>query len=348
MTENFIKVSIIVVTYHSARYLRPLLTSIFSQTEKSIEVIVVDNASADETVYILKNEYADSVKLIQNATNDWFSKGYNRGIRESHGEYVLICNHDVILMPDFLRQLLERIEADPKIASVGGKVLKFPQKDMEFSYDLARLNSLSGSFKIDTTGIQAFRSRRFIDRGESEQDEGQYDRAEEVFGLSGALVLFRCSALESVKYEREYFDEDMVAYKEDIDMAWRLRRAGFTAWYVPSAKAYHNRRVSRETGLGMFATIKNRLGKSSKDSFFSYKNHWHVLVKNDTFGNLFQDIFFIFWYELRKLVYIVLFEPRTLAALPQFFRELPRMRKKRRFIFAHSQATRENIRRWFI
>ncbi|OGY78991.1 MAG: hypothetical protein A3B74_03840 [Candidatus Kerfeldbacteria bacterium RIFCSPHIGHO2_02_FULL_42_14] len=345
---DFCKVSIIIVTYNSARYIRPLLASIVAQTEKSIEVIVVDNASQDETVAVLEKEYTQTVRVIKNPTNDWFSKGYNRGIRESHGEYVLICNHDVILMPDFLEKLLQRIESDPKIACVGGKVLKFPQKDMEFTYDLARLNSLRGYFKIDTTGIQVFRNRRFIDRGESEEDRGQYNREEEVFGFSGALVLLRRAALETVKFEEEYFDEDMIAYKEDVDMAWRLRHAGFTVWYVAKALAYHNRRVSRDTGLGMLATIQNRRGKFHKDSFFSYKNHWHVLIKNDTFANFFKDSLFIFWYELRKFIYILCFEPHTLAAIPQFFREFPRMRKKRSVIFSNSKLSNASIRRWFL
>ncbi|OGY81701.1 MAG: hypothetical protein A3F54_01410 [Candidatus Kerfeldbacteria bacterium RIFCSPHIGHO2_12_FULL_48_17] len=339
-------VSVLVLTYKSVPYLRPLIASIRGQTYTNIELIMIDNASPDDTVAVLKKEFPD-VRLIENPENYWFSKGFNIGINAAKGEYIIICNHDIVLEPNFIEEILKGFK-DEKIAAVGGKLLKFPGEQMEFSSDLVRLKTLVKSFKIDTTGVQVFRNRRAIDRGESEVDTGQYNVPQEVFGISGALVCFRRSALEAVKFEHEYFDEDIMAYKDDYDMSWRLRHAGYSLWYLPSAIAYHNRRVSRSTDLSDRGTMANRRGKSKIDNIQSYKNHWLVLLKNDSARNFWRDFPFIFWYELKKFVYVLLFEQRTLAAIPLFFRQLARMKMKRKYIFSHSTLRPGEVHHWFV
>lgn len=348
MAEYTKKVSILILTYNSSRYLRPLLESLFHQTERDFEIIAIDNASSDDTLQILKNEYASRVRVIANPENYWFSKGFNIGIRQAVGKYVMICNHDIVLEPDFVKHILESMERDPSIGAAGGKLLKFPSDDMPFSYRIDDIKNVGHPLKIDTTGIQVFRSRRAIDRGESDVDSGQYNTPEEVFGMSGAFICIRRDALEAVRYKDEYFDEDIMAYKDDYDMSWRLRHAGYKIFYIPSAVGYHNRRVSRTTGLGDRETVLNRKGKSKIDNIQSYKNHWHILVKNDTFINILRDFPFIFWYELKKFVYVLFFEHHTLRAIGIFWRQFPLMWRKRKFIMSHSHVAPAEVRRWFV
>ncbi len=81
-------------------------------------------------------------------------------------------------------------------------------------------------------------------------DNGQYAEAERVFGLSGALVMYRATALQAVRFEDEFFDHDFFAYKEDVDLAWRLQHLGWDAWYEPRAIAHHYRGMYGPDGVG--------------------------------------------------------------------------------------------------
>lgn len=338
------KFSVIIVTYNSEWCISPLLHSLEAQTEKNFEVVIIDNASSDKTVKIIQQNFS-YVTLVQNTKNYWYSKAYNTGIHISQGEYILICNHDIILEPNFLEEVSQAFTRDGSIGLVGGKVLKYPQ-NLPFKYNLTALKKSEKSFIIDTTGIQLFRNRRTIDRGESETDSGQYDTGGEVFGISGALVCYKRKVFDAIRYQNEFFDEHIVAYKDDVDASWRVRHAGYIAWYTPTAVAYHKRRVSRTTDLTDVGTIVNRLGRSSLDRIQGYKNQWNVLVKNDHIENFRKDFIFIFWYEFKKLMYILLFEQKTLKAIPQFFKTLRYMKLKRKRIFQKSHILAADMRKW--
>ena len=149
------KTSIVIVTYQSSRYIVPLLESIARQTLPPHEVIVVDNASSDDTL-ALAHQTLPTARIFPQKENLWFSKGYNIGIRESHGDWILVCNHDIVLEPTFLEHLSRGQILTARVGSLCGKLLK-----MEKAAD--------GRLLIDSCGIQVLRSRRMIDRGEGEK-----------------------------------------------------------------------------------------------------------------------------------------------------------------------------------
>ena len=336
------KVSVNIVTWNSLRYLPECFKSIFAQTYRDFSVLVLDNASADKSVEFLQQNYPEA-KIIRNSRNLGFAGAHNQGIRFSQGEYVLVTNPDIIMAPDCLEKLVRELDARPGAASAGGKLLKIKAEASDLPYVYGEKTNL-----IDSVGLAVSRSRQITDRGQGEMDDGQYGRTEEVFGISGALALYRRQALETVKIGDDYFDGSLFAYKEDADLAWRLRLAGWTSLYVPSAGAYHYRGVGPGKKSGLKDTIQKRRGRPQLIRYYSYKNHLALLAKNEFSVNFAKDFPFILWYELKKFLYILFLEPSTLRGLLDFLKELPKTRKKRKMIMAGAKIKPEEMRKWFV
>ncbi len=184
-------VSIHLVTWNSQKFLSDCLSAIFNQTYKDFSVVIVDNASSDGTIEYLEKNYP-SVYLIRNAKNLGFAEAHNQAITLTSAPYILVINPDVILERDWLEKVVEIMEKDDQIASAGGKTLKIRFGDMEIQEKIK-------TSIIDSAGFKIYKNRRVVDRGEGGEDEGQYDKSEEVFGLSGSCILYRRLALEDVK-----------------------------------------------------------------------------------------------------------------------------------------------------
>lgn len=336
------RISINIVTWNSSKFIRQCLNSIFEQNYKDFSVLIIDNASSDGTAKIIEKEFPQ-VSVLKNARNLGFSKAHNQGIRfalEKGFEYILVFNPDIIITDDCLEELIKAVETDPKIASVGPKLFKIQTTNTELKESLK-------TKVIDSCGLKILKSRKIVERGAGEVDSGQYDNKEEVFGLSGAMVLYKRDALKDIKIFNEYFDENFFAYKEDADLAWRLRLRGWKNLYQGKAIAYHYRAASIEEKAGIMKIIKNRRGKSKMINHYSYKNHLLLLAKNDFFINFILNFPFIFFYELGKFFYILFFESKTLLSLGQFFKELPPTVKKRKLIMRNKKIGPKEIREWF-
>jgi len=320
------KVTIIIVTWNSIKYLPDCLKSIFEQTFRDFSVIIIDNGSIDDTVNYIKKNYPQ-IFIKENQENIGFAKANNQGISLANSEYALLCNQDIILEKDFLEKALQTIKSDQKIASVGGKLLKIQDLPVSKKPDI-----------IDSCGIKASKSHYFKEIGANKKDQGQYNKLNEVFGISGALVLFKKQALEQIKFQEEYFDENYFSYKEDIDLAWRLRLAGYKSICNPNAVAYHVRSISKLTGRKIRPVSINQL---------SYKNHLLTIIKNQTLLNLVIYFPFILFFEIKKIIYILLLEQSTLISLLEYFKQIPSALKKRKFIMLNKKVSSKEIRKWF-
>ena len=173
--------------------------------------------------------------LIYNDRNVGFAAGQNQAIRAAKGEWLLCLNPDVLLADDFVRCLIEAGEAHPEAGSICGKLLRW---DPVHEPHQTRI--------IDSTGIYFTRNMRHLDRGAEETDVGQYDRAQYVFGATGAAAMFRRAFVEAVSVDGEFFDEEFFSYREDADLAWRAQVMGWKCVYTPAAVAWHVRRVTPE------------------------------------------------------------------------------------------------------
>lgn len=330
-----LKVAINLVTWQAERYLPALFKSIFEQTYNNFSVLVIDNGSSDNTVSYLK-EYYPQVKIIVNKNNYGFAKANNQAIHWTDSSYVLCLNQDIILEKDFLKICFDFLEKNENVAAISGKILQWNS-----------LNQQKTNI-IDTTGLKVFKSHRVIDRRQNEVDAGQNDKITEIFGISGACAIYRRSALEATRIGMEYFDENFFSYKEDVDLAFRLRLAGCQAFYLPTAIVYHDRTAGGGELTKNREIIKNRRKKSKFINYHSYKNHLFVLVKNEFSSNFFKYFPQIFFDELKKFIYILFFEQKTLKALFEFFKLLPLMLRKRKYIKNNIIKIKANdLNKWY-
>ena len=215
--ENAPLVSVIIVNYNGRAFLEKCLSSLLAQSYHDVEIILVDNASSDNSIDYLRKEFP-SVKIIANEQNAGFAKGINIGINAANGELIATLNNDTEVSTRWLEELVKAITSRENTGMCASKMLFM--KNPGF---------------INSTGICISRSGACWDRGMFERDDGQYESVEEVFGPCAGAAIYRKAMLEEVGL----LDEDFYAYMEDADLAFRGRLAGWKCLYVPKAVVYH-------------------------------------------------------------------------------------------------------------
>jgi GT2 family glycosyltransferase len=350
--EEAKKVSVHVVTWNSLAYLPGLFASLDEQTSREFTVTVVDNASNDGTYEWVSHNRHD-VAVLRNFRNQGFARAHNQAIAlalsrwpesEWSRRYVLVANPDLEFKADCLQQLIALMEGDASIDACAPKLLR--------AYVRAQnedgMRETERSTTIDSTGLVIKKTRQASDRGAGEEDKGQYDSATDVFGFSGACVLFRASSLVAAKLAGEYFDEEMFAYKEDVDLAWRMRRLGMSARFVPEAIAWHHRRApSAKQGFLWLRALLKRSHKPAYVNFLSTRNHHWMLWKNDEIGNQFVHLVWLVPYELGKCL-VGIFSLSAWKANFQALAGLPRMWKKRKELASRAKVSGRAMRKWFV
>lgn len=323
-------IAVVIVTWNSKTVLADCLSSLQRQTFTDFSVMVVDNASSDGTVELIRRDFSHAT-VLRNSQNVGFSRANNQGIALTQSDYVLTLNPDVELEPTFLEQLVKFAEGHPQGGAFCGKLLK---RRVE-----------TGAGVIDSTGVRVTRSRRVLDRGEGEPDTGRYEAIEQVFGVSGAAALYRRAALAEAAEGDEYFDEFFFAYKEDVDLAWRLRLLGWEAWYVPMAVGYHLRGLPRL--LGWRGWWHRRRQRSRALRLLSYRNHRVLLLKHEQLSNLALHIIPIAARELMAFTFVVVTEPFQLRGMGQLVKRMPRLYRQRRTLMRRRRVTARELRQWF-
>jgi GT2 family glycosyltransferase len=336
-------VSALVPCYGDLHLLERSLPRLLASSGHDLEVVLLNNdATQSEGVAALAESIGDPrVRVVELEHGVGFARAVNAGITTTAGELVFLANSDLFVTVGYLRELERLFAARPRAGAATGKILRF---DLALSEETPIL---------DTTGHVIGRDRGAADRGENLEDVGQYETEEQVFGVSGAALVARREALESVKVRGEYLDESFFMYKDDVDLSWRLRLAGWECWYAPQAVAYHARTSSAPSGgtylSGMRAFHANERAKPRHVRIHSMKNQWLMLVKNEDASNLLRHLPFVAAREALVLGYNTLFAPGvTLSALRGFVDALPAALESRRVIRSKRVATSGEIRRWFV
>ncbi|MFZ3383838.1 MAG: glycosyltransferase family 2 protein [Candidatus Methanoperedens sp.] len=210
-------VSIIVLSWNGKQYLETCLSSLVRQTYKSIEVILVDNGSSDGTIEFVRNSFP-GVIILRHDKNLGFAEGVNSGIRISKGEFIATINNDAEADANWIKSLVRVMESDPGIGCCGSKMLRYYERNI-----------------IDSAGIVVYQNGNAYDRGSEEEDKGQYDSQEEIFGACAGAALYRRKMLDEIGL----FDMDYFAYLEDVDISFRMHLFGWKCIYVPDALVYH-------------------------------------------------------------------------------------------------------------
>lgn len=319
------RAAVTIVTYNSARYIRHCLECVLAQEPSPAEVVVVDNASADETRAILR-EFEEHVRVVCNTGNRGFAGGHNQAIALTSAPWVLVLNPDVRLPANFVAEMIAAGERDSCIGTVTGK--------------LRAMNPDGGTPAqplLDSTGIYFTPTMRHFDRGSKEPDRGQYETPEYVFGATGAAALYRREMIADVSLDGEFFDEDFFAYREDADLAWRAQLLGWKCVYTPQAVGYHVRSV----------LPSNRRKVAAAVNMHSVKNRWYLRMKNMT-----PDLYRRHWFAIRMRDAVVvtaclLREWSSLRAFSMVMRNAAKMRKKHREIMRRRRMSDEYIAQWF-
>jgi len=311
-------VSVHIVNWNHRQFLGPLIESLRRQTYPIERILIVDNASTDGSIEYLDQE--PGVHILRFTRNTGFSHGHNQAIAVTTTDAVLVTNPDLILEPTCIAELMQALERDARVAAVTPKLLRY-------TLSADDLREPIRSDTIDAAGLILRRSRQAVNRGEDSNQH--FDRSDDVFGAPGVLALYRRSALTDVAPDGEVFDEDFFAYKEDVDLAWRLQWANWRTRFVPSAVAYHHRSLVHH-GDRLKSVRRIREQRSSRLRILSYRNHFLLQMKNETWGTWLPHLPFILGYEIKKFLYLLIREPRTLTGLAQAFRLAGRMRSKRR------------------
>ena len=282
------RVTVVIVSWNSADFLEECLRSVAAQTLPPVEVVVVDNASTDGSADLARRHGATVHTSVENLG---FCRASNLGWAAADGGAALFLNPDVVLEPDYLEQAVPVLQEE-RVGFVAGKLLRFDRRT------------------IDSAGQRIARSRRTIDRGYGEVDDGRYDEPASIDAVCGAAALYRREALEQVAPDGEVFDEDFFAYHEDLDLGWRATRAGWEGRYVPGARGYHFRGSTDPAARG--GRRRRRLAVMPDGlAYHVVKNRYLSIIKNDSAAAFLRDLPFILGRDLLLWSYLVLRRPRV-------------------------------------
>jgi GT2 family glycosyltransferase len=333
-------VAVNIVRYnHALAVLQECIQSVLAQELGDYTVTVTENGSDDAIESQLSALFGGNPRFRyeDNGANLGFAGAHNRFIFRTTAEIVVPLNPDTIMMPGYL-QALTSVFDDAQIGAATGKMLR-PQQ------------SPVGPPILDGTGIVMSRGRRGRERGQNQVDTGQFDNSRRVFGVSGTASAYRKSALDHVLIgKHEYFDEDFFAYWEDLDLSWRLRLAGYECVYVPEAVIYHSRFAgqSKNGYRRPVEFVKHHRRLPTSIVRLNWKNQLFCIIKSDFGWSFWRDCPFIICRQIFMLAYIVVFEPRTLGAVFDLFRGVPKMLEKRRAIKSKRDIHSREIGQWFL
>lgn len=307
-----LSLSIIVVTYNSQDTVSECLSSLLLQkVDYGFELFVIDNASTDNTVNIIKEKFTDAI-LICNKINRGYGSALNQGIRSSKGDYILALNSDVILEDNFINMLnkkINRLSSDTGIVS-------------------PRVMCMNN--KIDSAGLFLSTLRRLYDIGRGYGKQEKFNLPVYIFGACGACAVYKRKTLEDIKIGDEYFDEDFFLFVEDFDLAWRAKLLKWKVEYVPELECFHHGGISRK--------------KTKLSQYYAFRNRYFLLIKNESMPGLIKIILFSICYDFPRLIYLLITNSYTIKALREIKQMSSAMAGKRKEIFGkvHNRKINEN------
>jgi len=349
------KLVVNLVTWNGEKYISFLFDSLKKQTYKDWELKILDNGSHDNTILEIKKQIKDfpvEVELIKGKDNLGFAAGHNKLYKKNSSEYILLLNQDMYLEEDCLEKLVKFMDENRDASVVSPRLMRWDFVNKKFTN------------KIDTLGLKVLRSRRVtdIDTGKSwdecvkggdpsaslaepvlSDNRRVQDDFAEVFGVSGAMPMFRKVVVDEVGL----FDEGFVSYKEDVDLAFRLRGAGYKAFVLLDAVAYHDRSAEGLEKKSDWFASKNKKKQSNWVRYHSYKNHLITLYKNEYWQNFLLDLPWVLWYELKKFGWFLLFDRGVLKGLKDIVKMKKEIKDKREKIKDLRLISWREIRVWF-
>lgn len=287
--NNLQKIAIVLVNYNGKEYNEECIKSIFNSSYTNIEVIVVDNDSRDGSPELLREEFGDKITLIMAGENLGFSGANNIGIKkalEDGCDYIVLLNNDTLIDKDLISNMLKASKEENN-AVISPKIYYYDNKDIIWS---------AGADMKWKKGVTA-------QRGINKNDDGSYNKREEVEFGTGCCLLIPSEVIKKVGY----LQDDYFLYYEDTDYCMRIREKGFKIVYEPTAVLYHKESASTGGSLSSLyiyyntrnrLLFNNRFNKKNKNLYMPYFYlsriikclKWKISGKNELINATFMAI----------------------------------------------------------
>lgn len=309
--------SIQIVTWNSEGVIDACLASLAAQSVRAFEVVVVDNASQDETTSRVERVIARGLPgvLVRAGRNTGFCGGQNRALALSRAPWVLLLNPDATLPSDFVNRAQELLAGlDPDVGTVAPLILL-------------------QDGRVDSSGLFLDRLRRVFDRGQG-RPAASYTREEDVFGCTGAAALHRRAMLRDVAEDGHAFDERLFAYYDDLDLSWRAQLRGWRCRFEPSLVVVHAR-----AGKNALRPAREREGRAPEQRL-AVRNRLLVLLKCERGRDALAALPWLLPYELARLGYLAIRAPRSLHGYLDALRLAPSIWRSRRLLQERARPAR--------
>ncbi|MCO6478137.1 MAG: bifunctional riboflavin kinase/FAD synthetase [Phaeodactylibacter sp.] len=218
------KVAIVILNYNGQGFLEQFLPAVLASTYPNYEVVIADNGSLDDSLAFLAENYPNIITLDLKG-NHGYAKGYNLALRQVEAPYYILLNSDVEVTEGWIEPIIELMERDLTVGACQPKIKSYHQRNY-FEYAGA-----AGGW-LDTLGYPFCRGRIFA---VTERDTGQYESLQEIFWATGAAFFVRSQLFHQIGG----FDPDYFAHSEEIDLCWRIKRAGYKVMARPRSVVYH-------------------------------------------------------------------------------------------------------------
>ncbi len=216
-------VCVVIVTWNNENDIVECLNSLMSQDYNNYKVIIVDNFSQDNTVNLLSS-YLSKIEILPQLKNLYLVKGNNIGIKyalkEHSPKYLMVLNPDTKVDSNLLSELVKVAESDAKIGAVGPKVKFYKNKNEGL---------------INSAGLFFDGFNQAYDIGFLEKDQGQFDKVNQVFGVTGACILYRAEMLRQIGL---YWPK-IKLHLDEVELFLRAKKAGWKVIYLPTTTVWH-------------------------------------------------------------------------------------------------------------
>ena len=284
------KLSVVIVNYNVKHFIEQCLFSVFKASENvACEVFVVDNNSVDGSVSLIQEKFPQ-VHLIVNKTNTGFSVANNQALKIAKGEYVLLLNPDTVVQEDTFSKIISFMDTNPDAGGLGVKML---DGQGNFAPESKRGLPTPEVAFYKMFGFARFfpKSKRF---GKYHLSYLSEDELSEIDVMSGAFMLIRKTVLDKIGF----LDETFFMYGEDIDLSYRIKKAGYKNYYFPYTQIIHYK------------------GESTKRSSLNYVVIFYKAMA--IFSNKHFSGSNAFWFN--ALIHLAIFLKASLALLSRFFK----------------------------
>ena len=289
------KTAVVILNYNGEKFLKDFLQLVVDYSP-SADIIVVDNASTDNSVVFIKSKFR-TVKLIEFTENYGFTKGYNEALKQIEATNYVLLNSDVEVTKNWLTPIIDFMDENEAVAACQPKILSYHQKT-HFEYAGA-----SGGY-LDSLAFPYCRGRVF---DTIEEDLGQYNDSCQVFWATGACLFIKSEVFHSLGG----LDEDFFAHMEEIDLCWRINLSGKKVFVIPESEVFHvgGGTLSKSNPQKTYLNFRNNLAmlyKNTPSLYLFYKLPIKILLdwaaglkfwKDNSFGH--------FWAVLRAHAYFV-------------------------------------------